>query len=117
MGRGCFARRPQATHLEVLHVGVASELLEPALGGLAAALLDEGLFNLRTNFVDREGTRILAVLGEEEEGAFGRDERFAAFTFLEGKDDIAEFLAQVGATLPAPVAALGLAGILAVLAG
>src|SRR5688572_6925703 len=101
----------------MLDVRVASELLEPALHRLARALLDERLFDLRANLIDGEGTGILPVLREKQESAFRGDQRFAAFALLEGENYFAEFFAQVGAALPAPIAPLGLAGVLAVLAG
>src|SRR5258708_4853933 len=117
MGRGAFARWPASCDSEVLHVGVASELLKPALSCLAGTLLDECTLDVGADFVDRQHAGMLAVLGKEDEGALGHDKGLAALALLEGKDDIAKFLAEVGAALPAPVAALALARVLAVFAG
>jgi hypothetical protein len=101
----------------VLHVAVAAEAFEPAFLAAAGHLGDEDALDLVADFVDGLDAGVFAVLGEEEEAALGEEDGLRGFAFLQGEGRVAEFFFEVGALQPTPVAALGLALVLAVFLG
>jgi hypothetical protein len=70
----------------VLHVAVAAEALEPALLAGAGHLGHEETLNLVANLVDGLVTGKLALFGEENEAALGKNDGRRDFTGLQIKE-------------------------------
>ena len=86
-GPGGFARRPAGVTVasEVLHVAVAAELFEPAfLASLALCWTSMRSIWSRTSSIGQDAG-VLALLGIEQETAFGHDDRIGVLALFERK--------------------------------
>ena len=76
--------------------------------------MHESFFNLRTNFIQAECPSVFAIFSKKNEGTLRHDEGLAVLALFQSEDHITKFFAQVGPTLPTPVAAFTFARVLAV---
>ena len=94
--RGCpVAFTAGGVGSEVLYVAVAPETLQPTVLVVSSHILHEDALNLIAHLVQGLDSRVFAVLGIEEESAFGKRDGFGAFTLLDGKERLTELWLEV----------------------